>query len=193
MSKPRTGEEEMGRFQLPLQLQALCDGVPDREFLGSSARIPKGPTRTMAKLIAKAKRALASKPSFSRVPPLPPGLTKEEMDAMWARSVRKVWAQSKRRCKAQQRVTQQQSFMLNQVDQQHATQQQVTPQQHHPYFATTTSEITPDAQLANSTPIIEWSKFLESHDEAIPTKRHREDTQEERRGSNKRIKLTAMG
>jgi len=88
MSKPRTGEEEMIRFRLPLHLQALCDGVPDCEFLGSSARIPKGPTQTMAKLIAKAKRASASKPGSSRVPPC---LTKEAIDAIWAQSKKPFW------------------------------------------------------------------------------------------------------
>jgi hypothetical protein len=205
MATSHKGEGYMSRFRLPLYLQALCDEVPDREFLGSSARIRKDRKPSMAKLIAKAKLALKSKPSSSRVRPC---LSQEEIDAIWAQG---------RRCKAQQHVTQQQRFMLDQVDQQHATQQvtqqhvtqqqrfmldqfdqqhateqQVTPQQHHPYFATTTSEITEDSHLANFKPSLGWSEYLKLYEDA-PTQWHREDTPEERRGSNKRIKLAAMG
>jgi len=208
MATSHKGEGYMSRFRLPLYLQALCDEVPDREFLGSSARIRKDRKPSMAELIAKAKLALKSKPSSSSW--VPPCRSQEEIDAICAQSVR--------HCKAQQHVTQQQRFMLDQVDQQHATQQQVTqhhvtqqqrfmldqfdqrhateqqvtPQQHHPYFATTTSEITEDSHLANFKPTLGWSEYLKLYEDA-PTQWHREDTPEERRGSNKRIKLAAMG
>jgi hypothetical protein len=167
MATSHKGEGYMSRFRLPLYLQALCDEVPDREFLGSSARIRKDRSPSMAKLIAKAKLALKSKPSSSSW--VPPCQSHEESDAIWAQSVR--------RCKAQRHVTQQQRFMLDQVDQQHATQQQVTPQQHHPYVTTTTSQITDQYG---------WITH-------VPTQWHREDTREERGGSTKRIKLAAMG
>lgn len=183
---------------MPLQLQNLCDGVPDHEFLGSSTQIPEDPTPNVTALIAKAKLALASKPKPSCSTLMRPCLTTEELRAIWKKCFRPKPQQHAPQQQSftlnqveQQQVTQQQSSILDQVDQQHVTQRQVTPQQHHPDLATTTSEIIPDCPLVNFAPILNVG--LSELMEAVPTQWHREDTREETRASNKRIKLTAMG
>lgn len=155
----------MTRFQMPLHLQVMCDGVPDCEFLGSSIRIPRDRTPKMAKLIAKAKSALKSKPKRKMHPPF----STEEIQAMLVKS---------KRCKSQQ---------ITAFD-------QVRRQQHHhhPDFATTTAwEITPSCKLVNFMPILNvgLSKMMEVDEEATPM--HWQDTQEDTKANNKRVKLTA--
>ena len=156
-TKAEAEEEQMASFVMPLQLQVLCAGVPDREILGSSTRIPSDPTPNMAELIAKAKLALASKPS--RMMPPPPNAEKYV----------------------------QFNSTLDQVDRQQ--------QENHMDLDLTTLETIPDYELVNFTPILNvgLSMTMDLDERAAVMKRHREDTREEMKAGNKRIKLTALG
>ena len=137
---------------MPLQLQVLCAGVPDREIMGSSTRIPSYPTPNISDLIAKAKLALASKPTCMMPPPL----------------------------NAEKEV------QLNST---------LDPQQgKHMDLDLTTSETIPDYELVNFTPILNvgLSITMDLDEQAAIMKRHIEDTREEMKAGNKRMKLTAL-
>lgn len=61
-------EEQLAKFQIPLHVQVLCVGAPERELMGRSTRIPDDPTPNMKELIVKFKLALASKPTRGTSP-----------------------------------------------------------------------------------------------------------------------------